>query len=411
MRKSFFLTFMMFLFVLPLSAQEKKRAMKPISFKVVSIEPTTFITYEPFKVTYRLEYLKPGNGKEVKILTNLDKNHFQIALGTPVDVDFREHKKKALKRMSEDDFNALKLDCQPRIVVSDLRPGNEVLLGDRIRRDYVVTLKLIRDATTSEPFPVIRLELPEVSIDWAVPTLGQKEGEYEHEEPVKSGKVSVNHVLTTPTHDSKLVLRDRLTAPGYSSKSVSWFFWGIPSASFLLVGFLGLVLVNLYKRPVRTVEYHENPVTGPQPAEEISGVRRLKFNIARAELWEAVISASNGLASGDQDYSSESLERLYGSLNNLLLSALPYAPVGSLPADFVRILSKNPNRTKTENALLGLALVAKQLQPFYESIGKDGNVVKDTGEAAKKKKEYSGLVLSVRFETLNLWRFYRFFHR
>lgn len=409
MRFRLFWASLLLLTVALLSAQEKKRVLRPISFKVVNVEPTTFITYEPFRISYRLEYLKPRNGKEVRVLDNLDKNHFQNALGTPVDIDFRELKKKLVPKIfGEAAFDALKLDSGPQIKVSDLQVGAEEVIGDKIRRDFVVTLKLIRETTTAAPIFAIRLEIPEVAVAWTVAELGQKEGEYQHEEPVRSGKVMVNHVLTTPTHDPNLNFRSRIFVPGYSSSSVSWFFWGIPVASLLLVGALGLALVRLYRQPVYYVEGQPSSVVEGKNREEISGVKRMKFNFARTDLWEAVVSAGNGLNSKPESR-DKFLENLYQSLNNLLLSALSSAPVGSLPVDFVRILGENEGRSKLENVLFALAGLADRLKPFYEAMNSGGNIAKNDKASAEEMAKYDNLVNGIRIETLNLWWLKRIF--
>ncbi|HEY4474521.1 MAG TPA: hypothetical protein VJC06_01195 [Candidatus Paceibacterota bacterium] len=387
--------------VASLNAQEKKRVLRPISFKVMNVEPTTFITYEPFKVSYRLEYLGPRKGKEVRILDNLDKNHFQSALGTPVDVDLRELRKKY-----GDKVNQLKIDSGPKIIVSDLQTIQEKVVGDRIRRDFVVTLKLIRETTTVAPILMIRLEIPEVPVLWAVAELGQKEGEYQHEKPEKSGKVMVNHVLTTPTHDPSLNFRSKITVPGYSFSSISWFFWGVPVISFLLVGGLCLVLVWLYKQPVLTVEDQLTSTVGSKKSETVSGgIKRIKFNYARANLWEAAVAADQGLTSKNSEVWNKLLEGLYRSLNDLLLAGLPTASVGSLPSDFVRILGENTRRSKMENILYALAGLANSLKPFYEAMNSGGSIVKDTEDGLRN--QYDRLVKEIKAETLKLWWYNR----
>jgi len=405
MRFRFFWVCLFLLMVASLSAQEKKRVLKPISFKVMNVEPTTFITYEPFMVNYRLEYLGPRKGKEVRILDSLDKNHFQNALGTPVDVDLRELRKKY-----GDKVNQLKIDSGPRIVVSDLQATQEEVVGDRIRRDFVVTLKLIRETTTVAPILMIRLEVPDVSVSWAVVQLGQKEGEYQHEEPVKSGKVMVNHVLTTPVHDPKLNFRNKIMVPGYSSSSISWFFWGIPVASFLLVGILSLTLVRLFKQPVLTIEDQVTSTVGGKKSETVSGgIKRMKFNYARNNLWEAVNATTRESNSKNLENQNKFLEDLYGGLNNLLLAALPSAPMGSLPSDFVRILGENTRRSKMENSLYALAGLANSLRPFYEAMNSGGSIVKDTEGGLNN--QYDRLVKEIKAETLNLWWYNRIIFR
>lgn len=399
MRHKFFWVCWLLLAVLSLNAQEKKRVLRPISFKVINVEPTTFITYEPFRITYRLEYLKPRNGKEVRVLDNLDKNHFQSALATPVDVDLRELRKKI-----GDKVDKLKIDSSPQITVSDFQAGQEEVLEDRIRQDFVITLKLIRETITAIPIPTIQLEIPEVSVSWVVIQLGQKEGEYQHEEPVKSGKVMVNHVLTTPIHDPNLNFRSKIMIPRYSSLSVFWFFWGIPTASLLLVGLLGLVLVRLYRQSIYTVENQTTSAVEGKKIEEASGIKRMKFNYARTNLWEAVV-ATQGSSFKNPDDQNKLLERLYGSLNDLLLAALPAAPIGSLPADFVRILEENKHESKLENTLYGLADLAYRLRPFYEAITNRKDVAKDTD----KNLCFSVLVVvdEIKTEIRKLWWYNR----
>lgn len=398
------------LLAVSLNAQENKRVLRPISFKVINVEPTTFITYEPFRISYRLEYLKPRNGKEVRVLDNLDKNHFQNALGTPVDLDFQELKKKFVPKMGEAAFDALKLDSGPQIRVSDLQVGQEEVVGDKIRCDFVVTLKLIRETTTNGPIPTIRLEIPEVSVAWAVAELGQKEGEYQHEEPVKSGKVMVNHVLTTPTHDPNLNFRSKIFVPGYSPSSVFLFFWVIPVTLLLLVGVLGLSLVRLYRQPVYYVEGQPSSVVEGKKPEEVSGIKRMKFEYARADLWKAVVSAGQGgdsleyyLGRGNKNPERQNklVESLYMGLNNLLLAALPSAPIGSLPADYVHILDENKKRSKFEDVLYNLAVSASHLRPFYEAIAVDKNIIQDAG--------FFLLIREIRTETLKLWWYNRIF--
>lgn len=395
------------LLLLPLSsdAQVKKRALRPISFKIINIEPTTVITYEPFKVTYRLEYLRPQGGKEVKILGNLDKNHFQNELGTPVDLDFETAKNELVPKIGEAVFNNLKFDTGPRIIVSDFQDGKEEIIGDKVRRDFILTLRFIREKTTIHPFPVIRLESKDVSVSWAEAKLGQKEGEYDNEDPIKSGKFRFNHALTIPTHDPNLNFKSRVSVSQYSSSF--WFFWGIPTLSFLFVGLLARKAVKLLKEPVRTVEEKTTSAVGGARTGETAGVKRMKFEYARTKLWKAAVAA---IKNKDIESKNFFIGELYGSLNDLLLAALPSASMGSLPADFIRMLEgKNKSlfrQVKKDDPLYVLAGLADKLKPFYEALGDESEKKKSNSDG--DDQDISSLINDIRIQTGRLWWYDRF---
>lgn len=393
------------LLLVPLSAdaQVKERALKPISFKIIHIEPTTVITYEPFRVTYRLEYLKPQDGKEVRILVNLDKDHFQKSFATPVDLDFEAAKKELIPKIGQAKFDSLKLDSGPRLIVSDFQAGDEEIVGDKIRRNFIVTLRLIREKTTFIPFSIIRLEADDVSVSWAVAKLGQKEGEYDNEDPIKSGKFRFNHALTIPTHDPNLNFRSRVAVSKYSS--YFWFFWGIPVIALSLAGVAAWRLAKLFKEPVYTVEEKAVSIAGGvAKTGEVTGIKRMKFEYARRKLWKAAVMADTNK---DSRKRNSLIGELYGSLNDLLLSALPNEPMGSLPVDFMKVLTPKNKRWSRNSVLHSLAVLANDLKPVYESIS-DG-IEEKNKDTNQNNFSIDSLVRKISIETRKLWWYNRFF--
>lgn len=391
---------MLILMVVSLEAQDKKRAFKPISFRVLNIEPTTVITNEPFRVTYRLEYLLPRDGKEVKILDNLDKDHFQSALGVPLDIDLEAIKKKLKMMGTSLEKSKLKIDSGPRITVYDFSAGEEEVLGEKLRRDYLVTLKVMREKVTQEPIHIIRLELPEVPVSWAVARFGQKEGEYDHEDPIKSQKVRVNHALSIPTHDPNLNFRSAVVIPQYSPSSISWFSWGFPALGGLMVLLLGWHMMRVLKQPIYVAEDKSVDDAVQIDKDDTSGVKRLKPRYARNKLWKSVTAIVCGANIADPDIRKKLITDLYEDLYNFLLASVPSAPVGSLPANFIKILKENKRGSVLNDTLIVLAMLAEALRRIYESLGAEE--ITDS--------EFNEVVIaatSVRHTAKRLWSLYR----
>jgi len=377
-----------------LNAQEDKRALKPISFRVMNIRPTTAITNEPVVIQYRLEYLLPSDGNEVKILSNLDKDFFQSALAVPVDVDMEELKKK----LGEEIFDKIKVDSGPRATISDFYAEEEKVIGNKVRRDFTIRLKVKREKITESAIPLIRLDFPEVAVSWAVARLGQKEGEYENEDPIKSQKVRINHALTTPTHDPNLNFRSTITVPQYSASSVFWYSRGVPALAVLVVGFLVFCIGRTFKQSIYATEVKNAEIMG-QVLTDNTGVKRLTFQYAITQLRTAVDAVIGG---GSLEDRNNLATNLYIGLYNFLLAAIPTVSMGSFPSDFIRILEADESRSAWNDNLKNLAALAQRLRPIYEAIGSEemddnkfGEVVDIAKTARPSVKKLGSLLVRI----------------
>ena len=285
-------TVLIFLIATPLYGQAEK-GLEPIGVELLSHEPTTVITAEPFTVVYRVKYLDLSErGREIVFFSDeITTDYMQGQVG-------------------------------PEFKVIEVKLADRVDRGGEYWQDISVTLKIISEEKLSK-------KIPKTQFHWAENNIGQGPEELQGLLVEASEEAYLNYVTTT-TDNPYLDIIEGLKLGDFSSQILFYRFY-VPIGLFLFVPFWLLLMIRWLKSSKIVASLNDSD-SDDVPVEDLrqylAESEALTFGQARKALSRIlkmilISSTTTGMAELNRD--------ICKNLRAILMAAIPELDSGDTP--------------------------------------------------------------------------------